>query len=103
VPSDSNILATQFARNHAERSAGSWFGHDQEFWWEAFTKPSVDLANRLGRYTTAPDAPVVDPARNLDVSPGFKLKVALCGILAVVIVHRAFDVYRMGVVPFDEV
>jgi hypothetical protein len=45
----------------------------------------------------------IDPFLNGDMCLGLKLEVSLSRIGAVVALHRAFDVDRMGVMPLDEI
>ena len=46
---------------------------------------------------------VVDPLLDGDMRPGFKLQIALFGIVAVVVLEGALDIDRVGVVPLDQV
>ena len=49
------------------------------------------------------EATLIDPFLDGDMGFGFQLKVALLRILAVVVLHRPFDVDGVRVVTFDEV
>jgi len=63
----------------------------------------MDLADAL--YSSCPiaEAARVDPLLNGNVRFGFKLKVALLRVVAVVIRQCPLDIHRMGVVALDQV
>ncbi len=62
----------------------------------------MEITFGFGCETSLEPAPV-NPLLNGDVRPSFNLEIAFSGVLTVVALERALDVYGVRVVPFNEV
>jgi hypothetical protein len=104
MPSDLDIPGASFAGHHAQPFLGERVLHPKEMVGQQLTEAAMDFADA----SECDGAPVgqraaIDPLLNGDVGFGFQLQVALAGVLAVVVLERAFDVDGVGVVALNEV
>jgi len=103
VSPDLDVLPAQCSRNHPHPFASLLIVDEEQLVREKFAKTSMDFAECIAADGAAAQAAGVYPLLNGDMRPGFALQIALFGVRAVLVSQGPFDLYRMGVVAFDEV
>ena len=100
---DPHIPGPQSSRDHVHPLTAVGIFDPEQRIGQQLTESPVDLADSLRGERTVLQPAAVDPALDRDVCPGFKLEVALFSVCAVVLVQRALDIHRVGVMPLDQV
>jgi hypothetical protein len=104
VPANLNVPCPQIAWYDAVAFFGDWVLYPEKVFRQQLAKAPVNLLNFFdARCFSAFQAAFIDPPLDMDVRLGFKLQIPLVRILAEFVFERPLNVYRVGVVPFNEI
>lgn len=103
MTSDPNVVLAKLAGYDCDLPACVRVRHNQQFIRQQFAEAPMHLTQRFIGEDFPPDAALIDPMLNNNVSLGFELQISLFRIGTVVVFHRTLDVDRMRVVSFDEI
>jgi hypothetical protein len=103
VLADCNITPAELAGDYPDPLLRERVLHPQELIRQLLAEAAMDLCERGARDRALLQPTRVDPALDRYMRRGFKLKIALPGVIAVVTFERALDIDRVRVVPLDQV
>src|ERR1700722_4169190 len=104
VGPDLHVAPSQFAGDDTEPFFANRVIYPKQILGQQFTKAPVNLADSLRLDSKAAlEAAAIYPFLHGDVRLGFKLQIALAGILAVIVPERALDIDGVGVVALNEI